>query len=104
MALSNLIKNAVEFSPHAGTVRVRCRREADLVNVVVEDEGPGVPDFAKERIFERFYSLARPDTGRKSTGLGLNFVQEIAALHHGEVRIENRVQRGLCARFSLPAS
>jgi two-component system sensor histidine kinase CreC len=104
MALSNLIKNAVEFSPQGGSVRVRCRREADMISVEIDDEGPGVPDFAKERIFERFYSLARPDTGKKSTGLGLNFVQEIAALHQGEVRVENREQRGLRARFVLPAS
>jgi two-component system, OmpR family, sensor histidine kinase CreC len=103
MALSNLIKNAVEFSPHGGCVRVRCRREDAVISIEVEDEGPGVPDFARERIFERFYSLARPDTGRKSTGLGLNFVKEIAALHHGEVRVNNREPRGLCARLTLPA-
>jgi two-component system sensor histidine kinase CreC len=102
MALSNLIKNAVEFSPHGGCVRVRCRREAELVSVEIEDEGPGIPDFAKQRVFERFYSLARPDTGKKSTGLGLNFVKEIAALHHGEVHVENREEHGLRARLTLP--
>jgi two-component system sensor histidine kinase CreC len=104
MALSNLIKNAVEFSPSGGCVRVRCRRQGDVVGVEIEDEGPGIPEFAKERIFERFYSLARPDTGKKSTGLGLNFVKEIAALHHGEVQVENREGRGLRARLTLPAA
>jgi two-component system sensor histidine kinase CreC len=74
------------------------------VQVSVEDEGPGVPEFAKERIFERFYSLARPDTGRKSTGLGLNFVKEIAALHYGRVQLDNRAERGLCAKLALPAA
>jgi two-component system sensor histidine kinase CreC len=104
MALSNVIKNAVEFSPSGGCVRVRCRRQGDVVGVEIEDEGPGIPEFAKERIFERFYSLARPDTGKKSTGLGLNFVKEIAALHHGEVQVENREGRGLRARLTLPAA
>ena len=54
-----------------------------------------------ERVFERFFSLPRPDTGQKSTGLGLNFAQEVAKLHDGELVLENR-QPGLCARLLLP--
>lgn len=102
LALSNLIRNAVEFSPAQGTILVRAERQGSDVSVTVEDEGPGIPEYAKARIFERFYSLERPSTGRKSTGLGLNFVQEIAALHHGEVRVENRPRGGLCATLTLP--
>ncbi|HKP56292.1 MAG TPA: two-component system sensor histidine kinase CreC [Polyangiales bacterium] len=101
LALSNLLKNAVEFSPAGGTIRVDGRREAACVWVSIEDQGPGIPAFAKERIFERFYSLERPDTGRKSTGLGLNFVKEIAALHHGRVELQNLPERGLAARFEI---
>ncbi|MFI5309194.1 MAG: two-component system sensor histidine kinase CreC, partial [Polyangiales bacterium] len=63
LALSNLVKNAVEFSPEAGGVRVTAEPVGGVVRVVVEDEGPGIPDFARERVFERFYSLARPATG-----------------------------------------
>jgi two-component system sensor histidine kinase CreC len=101
LAMSNLLKNAIEFSPPGGLIRVHCDRANGLVQVVIEDEGPGIPDFAKERIFERFYSLERPGTGRKSTGLGLNFVKEIAALHHGSVQLENRAERGLRASFAI---
>jgi len=104
LAFSNLIKNAIEFSPRSGRVSVRAVRADHEVQVFVEDEGPGVPEFAKARIFERFYSLERPDTGRKSTGLGLNFVKEITALHHGRVQLDNRVERGLCAQLTLPAA
>ena len=58
----------------------------DRVHLSVTDNGPGIPDFALDRIFDRFYSLARPDTGRKSTGLGLNFVREVARSHNGTSR------------------
>jgi two-component system sensor histidine kinase CreC len=74
------------------------------VRVSIEDAGPGIPDYARERVFERFYSLTRPDTGQKSTGLGLNLVREIATLHHGEIRLDNREQGGLRAVLLLPAA
>lgn len=92
----------MEFSPHHARISVRCARQGEQLYVVVEDEGPGIPEYAKERVFERFYSLARPDTGRKSTGLGLNFVKEIAALHQGFVALENLPERGLRASMILP--
>ena len=102
LALSNLIKNAVEFSPAGGQIRVQGERAGGKLRVIIEDEGPGIPDYAKERVFERFYSLERPGTGRKSTGLGLNFVKEIAALHQGGVSLDNRAQAGLRAQFEIP--
>lgn len=103
LALSNLVKNAVEFSPEAGRVRVSAATAQGCVRILVEDEGPGIPDFARARIFERFYSLARPHTGRKSTGLGLNLVKEIATLHGGSVQLTDRAQGGLRACLVLPA-
>lgn len=53
------------------------------IALLVSDDGPGIPDYAIDRIFERFYSLPRPETGRKSTGLGLPFVKEVMELHGG---------------------
>jgi two-component system, OmpR family, sensor histidine kinase CreC len=106
-AVVNLVQNAVEFSPAGGVVTVSVERgDADgrsLARVVVDDAGPGVPEFAWERIFERFYSLPRPEGGRKSTGLGLSFVREIAALHGGTVTVENRAGGGTRAVLGLPA-
>lgn len=104
LALSNLLKNAVEFSPSGGVIGLRAARDGDNARILVEDAGPGIPDFAKERIFERFYSLERPDTGRKSTGLGLNFVREISALHEGSIDIQNRHGGGLRATLTIPAT
>ena len=70
----------------------------------IDDDGPGVPDYAKDRVFERFYSLPRPGSDRKSTGLGLSFVREVAALHRGTVTLENVAGSGAKASLCLPAS
>jgi two-component system sensor histidine kinase CreC len=100
-AVSNLVQNALEFTPAGGTVTVAVTVAAGRVRVVVDDSGPGVPDYALARVGERFYSLPRPDTGRKSTGLGLSIVREIARLHGGEFGLTNRARGGARAEFSV---
>ncbi|MBX7208359.1 MAG: two-component system sensor histidine kinase CreC [Verrucomicrobiaceae bacterium] len=102
-ALINLLQNAIEFSPEGGTIQIIARHIDDSVHILVEDEGPGVPDFAKQRVFERFYSLPRPDTGHKSSGLGLCFVREVALLHGGGVSLENIGERGTRAVLTIKA-
>lgn len=101
-ALSNLVQNALEFTPAGGAITLGCREHGGRVLIAVEDTGPGVPDYAREKIFDRFYSLPRPDTGRKSSGLGLSIVREIARLHGGEVELANRPGGGARAMLSLP--
>jgi two-component system sensor histidine kinase CreC len=103
-ALVNLLHNAVEFSPRGGAIAIAVRTGADGVRVEILDRGPGVPDFALGRVFERFYSLPRPDTGAKSTGLGLSLVREIAHLHGGQASLENRAGGGARAVLALPAA
>jgi two-component system sensor histidine kinase CreC len=105
-AFHNLVDNAIAFSPEGGTLAVRGSREDGEggVSLVVEDQGPGIPDFARERVFEKFYSLQRPDTGRKSSGLGLAIVAEISRLHRGGIRLENRPEGGLRAAWRLPSA
>lgn len=100
-AIDNLVRNALDFSPEGGTVRIVGQADSIGVSVTVEDDGSGIPDYARERIFDRFYSLARPHSGRKSTGLGLNFVREVALLHGGSIAIEHP-ERGTRARLTLP--
>lgn len=101
-ALENLIQNAIEFSPKGGTVGVTVAMERDRVTISVTDQGPGIPDYALSRLFERFYSLARPDTGKKGTGLGLNFVREVAKSHNGTIQVSNRPEGGALAVLTLP--
>jgi two-component system sensor histidine kinase CreC len=111
-AYQNLLENAIAFSPGGGRLEVRARRvEASqgaglagpAVEIEILDQGPGIPAFAREKVFEKFFSLQRPDTGRKSSGLGLTIVQEITRLHKGSVSLENRAEGGLRVVWVLPA-
>jgi two-component system sensor histidine kinase CreC len=101
-AVSNLLDNAIDFSPAGGEVRVRLERTRRSAVVEVQDQGAGIPDYAVEKVFEKFYSLARPHSRKKSTGLGLSFVREIASLHHGRIELENCEEGGALAVLSLP--
>ncbi len=102
-ALINLLENAVAFSPEGSTVQLRTQVHDGHLQWSVEDRGSGVPDYALERVFERFYSLARPQTGQRSSGLGLPFVREVARLHGGEATLDNRDGGGAVATLRLPA-
>ena len=103
-AIANLVQNAVDFSPPAGRITISLERDKSTVALTVADQGPGIPDFARDKVFERFFSIRRPGSGEKSTGLGLNFVQKIAALHNGGIRLENCSPRGTRAILTLPLS
>lgn len=100
--LGNLIDNAIDFSPAGGVVELRLHAPQDGLHIEIGDRGPGIPDFALARVFERFYSLPRPDGSARGNGLGLNFVAEIAKLHGGRVTLENRDGGGALATVLLP--
>ena len=101
-ALVNLLQNALDFSPPGGTVVIGADVQGGWGVFTISDEGSGIPDYALSRVFERFYSLPRPGTARKSTGLGLALVREIAHLHDGEVEVKNRPEGGVCAVLRVP--
>ena len=100
-AISNLLDNAIEFSLPGGTIAVQIGASDTALSLRVRNDGPAVPDYALGRVFERFYSLPRPDGQRKSTGLGLSFVREIARLHHGRVSLYNRTEGGVEVEMQL---
>jgi two-component system sensor histidine kinase CreC len=101
-AVANLVDNAIDFSPAGGVVTLALVKHRRSVDVCVRDRGPGIPVYAEGKVFEKFYSLARPNTQKKSTGLGLSFVSEIAELHHGRVTLGNAAGGGALAVLSLP--
>ena len=100
-ALVNLIDNACDFAPHGCPLTVRVSADGASQRVQVLDSGPGVPDYATDRVFERFYSLPRPARGGRSSGLGLCFVAEVAQLHGGDAWLRNRDTGGADAGFSV---
>ena len=102
-AVGNLLDNALDFSPQGGAVEVSLALRGRNADISVRDHGPGIPDYADQKIFEKFYSIARPGSQRKSTGLGLPFVREIAALHQGRITLRNAEGGGAVALLSLPA-
>ncbi len=104
LAVSNLVQNAIDFSSEGGRVGISAAKTGGQVELYIDDEGPGIPEYAQSRLFEKFYSLERPDTGRKNTGLGLNFVKEAAALHGGTIEVNNLSGQGLRARLVLPSA
>lgn len=101
-AIGNLVDNAIEFSPDHGEIAIDIAGAAGHYVVSVRDHGPGAPDFALPHLFERFYSLPRPATGRKSTGLGLAFVREVAKIHGGRIEFANATDGGAVVRLTLP--
>ncbi len=96
--ITNLLDNAISFSPEHGVVTVRARRVGAAIEIVVDDDGPGVPTDKLEEIFNRFYS-DRPQTDRtvgKNSGLGLSISREIVNAYGGRIQASNR--GAACAR------
>ena len=102
-ALSNLVLNAIDFAPPESAVTVDAQPSRGRVDITVRDHGPGIPDYAADRLFEKFYSTQRP-SGRKGTGLGLAFVREVAQLHGGSARLANLPEGGAIATLSIPVA
>lgn len=97
--LRNLMQNAVDASPDGGTVFLRMERDEARVRIVVEDEGPGIPASAHDRLFEPFYT-----TKPTGAGLGLPIVRRLARANGGTVDLASGVARGACFIVSLPSA
>ncbi len=100
-ALANLLDNALDFTPAGGLIRFDAEIRAGQIELRVFNQGEAIPDYALARLSERFYSLPRPGSGRKSTGLGLNFVEEVLQLH-GCALVVGNVEGGVEVRLTLP--
>ncbi|MFD0985525.1 stimulus-sensing domain-containing protein [Methyloligella solikamskensis] len=86
----NLLENAISFSPPGGQVRVFAKRQDKMIEIGIEDEGPGIPEENLERVFERFYTDRPEQYFGQNSGLGLNISRQIIQAHGGKIWAENR--------------
>jgi len=104
VALSNLVSNAINYSPNKTRVGIGARRNDDVIEISVTDQGPGIPESELNRVFERFYRVdpARSrDTG--GTGLGLAIVKHVCANHGGDCVVWSQLGEGSTFTLRFPA-
>lgn len=99
LAIRNLLENALQFADQNSKISVSTTNADGQLIIRINNQGPLIPDYALQRLGERFYSLPHPD-GSKGTGLGIAFVKEIALLHNGTFKISN-VSDGVCSELHL---
>ena len=103
--LVNIIDNAVKYTPKGSTIEISSRRQGSNVLVEVADNGPGIPDIDKPRIFDMFYTSSsnKPVDARRSLGLGLSLCKSIVNAHGGDISVADNMPHGTVVRFTLPA-
>ena len=98
--VTNLVGNAIRYADH---VNIQSRRDHDVVEILIDDDGPGIPPEEREEVFKPFYRLdgsRNPETG--GTGLGLTIAKDVIRSHGGELRLEESPEGGVRARLRLP--
>ncbi len=101
--VDNLISNAVKYSPAKSAVRVETVKDGAMARVTVRDEGPGINENEKHKLFGEFQKLsARPTGGEKSSGLGLAIAKKIVEAHNGVIGVESEAGKGSAFFFTLP--
>jgi len=101
----NIVNNAIKYTREGSEIRIRVKKERKMVKVEISDNGEGIPDEAKERIFDMFYT-ANPTSiadNRRSLGLGLALCKSIVAAHGGEISVLDNHPSGAVFRFTLPS-
>ena len=93
--INNLLDNAIKYSPKESTIGFRLMKQSHSIGLHVTDEGPGIPDTEKKKIFGRFYRIGNEAIRKtKGTGLGLYLCKKIAADHHAEISVTNNDPTG----------
>jgi two-component system OmpR family sensor kinase len=101
--VANLLANAVKHTPPGTEIRIRVERGGDGVLIIVDDRGPGVPEKHQRAIFEIFNRGDTDSSYTSGTGIGLSLVSQFAALHGGQVWVEENPGGGASFRVLLPA-
>jgi len=101
-AITNLVNNAIKFTPQGGRVSVSVLQQTDELLICVSDTGMGIPKEAIPKIFDRFYRVHHPGKQIPGTGLGLAIVKKIVAMHGGRIEVESELNRGTTFTVFLP--
>ena len=104
-ALINLVNNAVKYTPTGSTIRITAIQRGNMAEICVSDNGPGIPDELKKRVFEMFFTGGNPiGDSRRSLGLGLALCQAIIHAHNGEMTLKDNSPHGCIFSFTVPLS
>lgn len=101
--LVNLINNAIKYTPEHSRIELFAAPEGKFVRICVTDDGPGIPEESRDKLFDMFYTLGKTRSdGRRGLGLGLALCRSIVAAHGGVIDVQNAAPHGACFRFTLP--
>lgn len=97
-----MIDNAIAFSPLGGDISIQTVSQNNQTGIIIQDQGSGIPHYARDKVFDRFYSLPRPDSQYRSSGIGLSFVKEVMDLHQGSIYLTSD-NNGTKAKLLFPS-
>ena len=100
--MTNVIANAIRFSPEAGEIQIDIERGETGFRISVADQGPGIPAVEIDEVFDKFYQSSSNRNQPGSTGLGLSVCREILELHQGRIWAESNPQQGTSILFEIP--
>lgn len=96
--------NAIKYTPSGSTIRIYAEKAGDMVSVSIADDGPGIPDAMKEKVFEMFFTGENKIVdSRRSLGLGLSLCKSIIHVHGGELVLKDNLPHGCVFTFTLPS-
>ena len=101
----NIVNNAIKYTPDGSNITLSARKSNQMVIVEIADDGPGIPDASKEKLFDMFYTVGKErGDGRRGLGLGLSLCKSIINAHGGKIEAVNNYPKGTVFRFTLRAS
>ena len=99
----NLVDNAIKYTPEHSRIELFAAPEGKFVRICVTDDGPGIPEESRDKLFDMFYTLGKTRSdGRRGLGLGLALCRSIVAAQGGVIDVQNAAPHGACFRFTLP--
>ena len=101
----NIVNNAIKYTPEGSNITLSARKSNQMVIVEIADDGPGIPDASKDKLFDMFYTVGKErGDGRRGLGLGLSLCKSIINAHGGKIEAVNNYPKGTVFRFTLRAS